>query len=228
MLSRIRLGALARTARATNFVRDLADGWRAFTEHAWVWVLTLWISLFFLVTYAPFFVLGPYVAKSSMGGAPAWATVLTGEAVGALLGGIVALRFQPNRAFLTIGPLLAVNALQCGLLAVRAPFAAIAFAAALAGFAFSYGTVVYESALQLRIAPDKLSRVSAYDWMGSMACLPLGYALAGPVAGLIGISTTLWIGAAWIVATTAIVVALPEIRDFRLRDPVAAVPALSP
>ena len=33
---------------------------------------SLWISLYFLFTYAPFFVLGPYVAKHSMNGARSW------------------------------------------------------------------------------------------------------------------------------------------------------------
>ena len=76
----------------------MREGWQAFTEHTWVWLLTGWISLYFLVTYAPFFVLGPYVAKQSMGGAAAWTVVVTGEAVGALAGGLAGLRSaRPGR-----------------------------------------------------------------------------------------------------------------------------------
>ena len=67
-------------------LRDLREGWSAFTEHTWVWLLTVWISLYFLITYAPFFVLGPYVAKPSMDGASGWTMVVTGEAVGSLAG----------------------------------------------------------------------------------------------------------------------------------------------
>ena len=37
-----------------------------------------------------------------------------------------------------------------------------------------------------QIPPDKLSRVSAYDWMVSIGLLPLGYALAGPLAQALG------------------------------------------
>jgi len=98
----------------------------------------------------------------------------------------------------------------------------IAVAAALAGFAFSFGSIVWETALQRRIAPDKLARVSAYNWMGAMAFLPAGYALAGPVAAAIGISTSLWIGTLWIVFSTAVVLTVREVRDFRRRDPVPA------
>jgi hypothetical protein len=39
-------------------------------------------------------VLGPYLAKQDMGGAGAWAVVLTGEAIGSLLGGLAALRWR--------------------------------------------------------------------------------------------------------------------------------------
>src|SRR5207247_9001352 len=53
LLSRIRLQGRARTAAAPNFLRELREGWEAFTEHTWVWLLTVWIALYFLITYPP-------------------------------------------------------------------------------------------------------------------------------------------------------------------------------
>jgi hypothetical protein len=217
LLLQMRLPERARTAASPSVVRQLREGWSAFTEHTWVWLVTAWISLYFLITYAPFFVLGPYVASRSMHGATSWTIVVTGEAIGALLGGLVGLRWQPSRALAVIGPFFVVTALQCALLAVHAPVGAIAFAAALAGCAFSYGSLVWETCLQERIAPDRLSRVAAYNWMGAMAFLPAGYALAGPVAAAIGVSTSLWIGVAWIVLSTAAIMCVREVRDFRRR-----------
>jgi MFS family permease len=227
LLSRLRLPQRARTAAAPNFARELREGWHAFTEHTWVWLLTGWISLYFLITYAPFFVLGPYVAKANLGGAAAWAVIVTGEAIGSLAGGLVGLRLRPNRSLLVIGGLFALTAVQCVLLAVRGPVAVIAAAAALAGFAFSFGTVVWDTSLQERIPREKLSRVSAYNWMGAMAFLPAGYAIAGPVADAIGISTSLWIGAAWIVASTAAVLCVRDVRDFRAKSGSEAAAALA-
>jgi hypothetical protein len=113
------------------------------------------------------------------------------------------------------------------MLAVTAPFEVIAVAAALAGFAFSFGSIVWETALQRRIAPDKLARVSAYNWMGAMAFLPAGYAIAGPVAAAIGVSATLWIGAVWIVVSTVAVCAVPSVRDFRLQEAAPAQVAVA-
>jgi hypothetical protein len=51
--------------------------------------------------------------------------------------------------------------------------------------------------------------------MGAMIFLPAGYAIAGPVAERIGVSTSLWIGAAWIVVTTVAVLCVPSVRNFR-------------
>ena len=224
LLSRIRLSVRPRTTSTPNFVRELREGWQAFTEHTWVWLLTGWISLYFLITYAPFFVLGPYIAKNSLGGATSWAIVVTGEALGSLAGAVAGIRLRPRRTMVSIGALFTVTALQCVLLAAHAPALAIGAAAVLA---FSFGTVIWETALQQVIAPDKLSRVSAYNWMGAMVFLPAGYAVAGPVANVIGMSTTLWIGAIWIVVTTALVISVREVRDFRLQ-PAQAADELAP
>ena len=218
LLLQIRLPGRARTAVTPNFLRELREGWDAFTEQTWVWLLTLWISLYFLITYAPFFVLGPYIAKHHLGGAAGWAVVVTGEGIGALLGGVAGIRIRPRRTMLTIGGLFTVTALQSVLLAVYAPVALIGLAAALSGFAFSFGTVIWETSLQHTIPPEKLARVSAYNWMGAMAFLPAGYAIAGPVADAIGMSRTLVLGAVWIVLSTAAVLTVRSVRDFRLHD----------
>ena len=80
-----------------------------------------------------------------------------------------------------------LDSLQLVLLAEGAPFGAIAVAASIAGFAFAFGSVIYETALQRQIAPEKLSRVASFDWLVAMSVLPIGYALAGPIADAIGI-----------------------------------------
>ena len=105
LLSRIHLPGAARSTAAPNFARELREGWQAFTEHTWVWLLTLWISLYFLVTYAPFFVLGPYIAKNSLGGPEAWAIIVTGEALGALAGA------SSGSAYARAGRCVAIGAL---------------------------------------------------------------------------------------------------------------------
>jgi MFS family permease len=223
LLSSIRLPRRARSASAPNFLGELRDGWAAFTEHTWVWLITAWIALYFLITYAPFFVLGPYIAKHSLGGAGSWGVVVTGEGLGALGGALVGLRVRPTRPWVVVGVIFTLTAIQSILLAAHVSFVAIAVAAVIAGFSFSLGSVIYETGIQHEIAPEKLSRVSAYSWMCAMVFLPLGYALAGPIAAAVGMSAYLAFGAAWIVVTTLIVFAVPAVRNYRL--PAAAIAA---
>jgi predicted MFS family arabinose efflux permease len=223
LLFGIRLPARARAAVTPNFLAELRDGWRAWTEHTWVWLLSVWIAAYFLITYAPFFVLGPYIAKHDLGGAGAWGAVVTGEGIGALAGALVGLRVRPGRPWVVVGAIFALTSVQSILLAAHASFPLIAAAAVIAGFSFSLGSIIFETGVQRAIAPDKLSRVSAYSWMCAMVFLPLGYALAGPIAAAVGMSAYLVFGAVWSVVTTAVVFSVPAVRNYRL--PAAAMAA---
>jgi predicted MFS family arabinose efflux permease len=223
LLFGIRLPVRIRAAATPNFLAELRDGWRAWTEHTWVWVLNVWIAAYFLITYAPFFVLGPYIAKHDLGGAGAWGTVVSGEGIGALAGAFVGLRVKPGRPWVVVGAIFALTSVQSLLLAAHASFLLIAAAAVIAGFSFSLGSIIFETGVQRAIAPEKLSRVSAYSWMCAMVFLPLGYALAGPIAAAVGMSAYLVFGAVWIVVTTAVVFAVPAVRNYRL--PAAAMAA---
>jgi MFS family permease len=223
LLFGIRLPARARGTATPNFVAELRDGWRAWTEHTWVWLLNVWIAAYFLITYAPFFVLGPYIAKHDLGGAGAWGTVVTGEGLGALAGAFVGLRVRPPRPWIVVGAIFALTSVQSLLLAAHASYVLIAAAAVIAGFSVSLGSIIFETGVQRAIAPDKLSRVSAYSWMAAMVFLPLGYALAGPISAAVGMSAYLVFGAVWILTTTVLVVAVPAVRNYRL--PAAAMAA---
>ena len=225
LLSQINVTSIARAS--ASFFQELRDGWSAFVEQTWVWVLVLYVSLYFLITYAPFFVLGPYVAKHTMDGARSWAFVVTGEGVGALLGGVAGLRWRPRQPMVTTGLLLMVTAAQDLILAFHPTTALLTLTATGAGFAFALGSVVWDTTLQRKVAPEKLARVASYGWMGAMVFLPAGYALAGPIAMAIGLKTYLTISAAWIVASTLFVIRLRAVREVGLEEgsDAVAVPA---
>jgi MFS family permease len=223
LLSRIDVKSIARAG--AGFFQELRDGWGAFVEQTWVWVLVLYVSFYFLITYAPFFVLGPYVAKHSMNGASSWAFVVTGEGVGSLLGGLAGLRRRFRRPMVATALLLMLSAVQNLILAFHPTTALLAPAALCAGFAFALGSVVWDTTLQRKVAPEKLARVASYGWMGAMVFLPAGYALAGPIAMVIGVKAYLVIAAGWIVASSLFVIRLPAVREVEFEDGTDAVPA---
>jgi hypothetical protein len=64
---------------------------------------------------------------------------------------------------------------------------------------------------------DMLSRVYAYDALGSVALVPIGYAVAGPIADAIGVRATLWGAAAIGFGVTLAVLAVRDVRTLERR-----------
>jgi MFS family permease len=197
---------------AQSFLGDLRDGWREFASRTWVWVIVLSASLGNMLT-SVFVVLGALVAKESLGGAGAWAGILTALGVGSLVGGFVSLRVRVRHPLFFGSSLLGFLALPTALLALRAPVLVIAAGALLAGGGNMIFNALWETALQQHIPPAALSRVSAYDWFGSMAFAPIGLVVAGPAAVAFGVSSTLWMAAIGILATALLAVATPSVRQ---------------
>jgi MFS family permease len=222
LLSQLDVESIAKAG--AGFIRELKEGWSAFVEQTWVWVLVLYVSLYFLITYAPFFVLGPYVAHHSMDGAKSWFPVVIGEGVGALLGALAGLRWRPRLPMVTTGFFLMFSAVQDVVLAFHPTTVLLTPAAAGSGFAFALGSIVWDTTLQRSIPPEKLARVASYGWMGAMVFLPAGYALAGPISMLIGLKTYLLIAACWIVVSSLFVVRLPAVREVGRAEETDVVP----
>jgi MFS family permease len=112
------------------------------------------------------------------------------------------------------------NVVPIVLLALQLPWQTLVVAALATGFGNMLFNTLWETSLQQHIPPASLSRVSAYDWFGSLLCEPIGVALAGVVAAGIGMSQTLWIAAVVDLAAAAALVAAPSVRRLtRLDEP---------
>jgi hypothetical protein len=194
-----------------SFLSDLHDGWREFVARTWVWLIVVAASFGNMFT-AIFGVLAAVVAKEHLGGAFALTEILLGLAVGSLVGGFLSLRVHFRHPLYVGSALTAFLAVPTGLLALRAPALVVACGAFLAGTGNMVFNSLWETALQRHVAPVALSRVSAYDWFGSLAFQPVGLAIAGPLAAGLGTSTTLWIASAGSAATAAMLVATPSVR----------------
>ena len=195
-----------------RFFADLAAGWHEVRSRTWVWASICHFSVFQLVYLSSLTVLGPLVAKRSLGGAPAWALIATGAGVGTLIGNMVALRMRPSRPLVTAFSLTFATIPSLVLLAVAAPAPAIAATEIVAGAAIGLASALWETTLQQGVPAAALSRVSSYDWMGSIALKPLGLALVGPLADAIGVRATLLGAAALIAFITSVILTLPSIQ----------------
>jgi hypothetical protein len=164
-------------------------------------------------------VLGPVVADRELGGAGAWGAIAAAIGLGALMGSMAAVRIRPARPIFTVCLLLAGPALTATALALALPAPVIAVLGFVAGATEGFLEVVWLTALQERIPQESLSRVSSYDTLGSFVFMPIGFALAGPVADAAGVSATLLGMAVCAVATALVLASLPAVREVRRFEP---------
>jgi hypothetical protein len=214
-LFRVRAPALERSAERATFLDDLLHGWREFKSRTWLWTIVAQFSLMHLVAVAPFMALGAVIAKRSLGGAGAWSLILALFAAGTLVGSVLSLRIRARRPLVVATFWGSGVALPIMLLAMRLDALVIAGGAFVAGVGAAVFGALWSTTLQREVPREALSRVSAYDWFGSIATVPVGFALAGVVSGAIGVTTVLWIGAATVVVSSAVVLAVPDVRRVR-------------
>jgi MFS family permease len=194
-----------------SFLRELAAGWNAVRSLAWYWqnLIThaLWNFAF------PFFqVLGPIIAIHHLGGAGSWGFISGASGLGYVLGSVLVLRWKPRRPLVAGNLGLVLGAPPLLLLAVPTGTWPIAIALFVSSFGLAILNTLWSSVVQARVPEDVLSRVNSWDWLISLVINPAGLALAGPIALLVGIPTTLVIGAALIAIPNLLVCFLPSVR----------------
>jgi predicted MFS family arabinose efflux permease len=208
-----------------SVLSQLAHGWREFGSRTWLWMIVAWAATFNAISFAPFVVLGAVISHDHEGGAAAWGAILASFGAGSIVGGVIALRLRAHRPLVVATFGAAVFAIPVALIALSAPTALIAAAAGLAGIGLSIFGTLWETTLQREIPGDVLSRVSSYDWLGSIAFVPVGYVVAGSLASLLGARTTLLFAAAWALASCAAVLASRSVRGLTTSATSAPAPA---
>ncbi|MER7112003.1 MFS transporter [Streptomyces sp. NPDC000229] len=208
---------IAKREPGGGLLSDLREGWQEFAGRPWLWAIVAQFSVVVAVVGAAESVYGPLVAKDELGGARPWGLALAAFGAGTVGGALLAMRWKPRRMLL-VGTLCVFPlALPSAALAVPLPVGGLIAAMFVCGVSLEIFGVAWMTALHQEIPEDKLSRVSAYDWFGSTAMLPLSTALAGPAENLFGRSQALWGCAALVVLVTALVLLVPDVRNLTRR-----------
>ena len=187
--------AVHREPSGGGLVHELREGWRAFTSFRWIWATTLAATIWIGGFHASFSILGPVVAKSSLGGARGWALVLAAFSVGGVAGTFVATRVRPRRPMVVVTALFQPGTVFVAMLSLPASLPWMVVSAVGLGVSFSVIGVLWDTLLQTHIPREMLSRVASYDALGSLAAIPIATAVIGSVAAAIGVRATLEIAA---------------------------------
>lgn len=209
----------ARLAVIRSALDDLRDGWAEFHGRAWLVITTIQFTLFNLLTWGPFLLLGPVLCRDYLGGAGAWGAVIACYGAGSVLGSLLALGRRPRRPVVAATAATLGYGLPCALLALHAPVAGVAAGALAAGTGSALAGTFSAATEQQQLPAGVLARVSAFQMVAAFSLGPLAFAAAGPVAALLGARAVLGFGAAWSTMSCAVVLALPAIRAVRAPPP---------
>jgi MFS family permease len=207
-----------------RFTARLRAGWREVRARPWLtWGLAA-MAAYHVFVLPAVFALGPALAAQELSGASSWAAIIACLGVGTVTGNLIALRLRLRRPVLVAAVALIGACTQAAIIGSGVGTAGIAALMVLAGIAVSLFFTLWDTSIQEQVPPHAVSRVSSYDFTVSLGLMPLGMALAGPVAGELGLHTTL-VAMSAAGATVALAwLAVPDVRRVRRAAPAVAAP----
>jgi predicted MFS family arabinose efflux permease len=235
-LARMRLGAEPAVASPGGdavpaghepFLAGLRRGWYEVRSRRWLtWGLVA-MSTYHVFVLPAVFVLGPALAAQQLNGASSWAAIVASFGIGGVLGNVLALRLPLRRPVFTAALALVGASTQAAIIGSGLGTAGIAGLELLAGVCVALFFTLWDLSIQEQIPAHAVSRVSAYDFSVSMGLMPLGMAMAGPIADTLGLQATLLgMSAVGLVGALAWL-AQPSVRHLR-RPPAVVPPTLVP
>jgi hypothetical protein len=211
LLIRLAVPPRADHVEPERFLDELRQGWGEFRRQTWIWTTIVFFGIGNFAG-ASYFVLGPLEMKEHYGGAGAWAAIVSASGAGAVLGGVLALRWRPRRPLLASCVAAIPFGFQTLAIGLQLPLWALLTNSAFAGACVALHITLWFTVFQREVPEAARSRVSSYDALGSFVLIPVGAALAGPVSAQIGTSATLIGAGAISIACSGIVIAQPSVR----------------
>jgi MFS family permease len=187
-----------------SVLHELRAGFREVASRPWVWVTISAFSITLMCFYATWMSLGPVVTRDVYGHVGLYGVFVALYGVGCLVGSLVAAVWRSLRPLRNTLLLAFLWPAMSIVLAIGIPRGLAGAWMVVAGVESGLFMVTWETALARHVPPAALSRVSSYDWMGSLALLPVGYIAAGPLASVFGARTVLGVGGAIGVVATSL------------------------
>ncbi len=202
----------------TSMLDDLKHGWKVFLSFRWIVAIVAAFGLIVMCWAAAENILGPLISLKNFSGAKSWSIVLSAEAVGYVVGSLLGMRIRPKYPMRFLMLMTLSVSVYIFSLARPQPLWVIAVCAFFWGITLDLWGAIWTTALQKEVPRDSLSRVSAFDGMGSLSLRPLGLAIAAPMANWLGLDHTLVILAILSGVVTLLTLAVPQVWKMQFSE----------
>ena len=197
----------------TTVLAELREGWSQVRSRTWVWAIILVFSIGVFTGFGPYMTLGATISIDHWDTRAVYGILASVMGAGTIVGALIGFRWRPRHPMRT-GMLLALPwPVSFGAFALGLPVPLLVVIAFGAGVGVMLFGIFWETALAERVPPHVLSRVTAYDWMGSLALLPIGYVLAGPLGEALGASDVVAVGSAIALAALLCAFLVKDVRQ---------------
>jgi MFS family permease len=209
-----------------GFAERLRTGWREVRGRPWLASGLGAMAAYHVFVLPAVLILGPTLARADLDGASSWAIIVACFGAGTIAGNLVAMRLEVRRPVLLTAIALVGAATQAAIIGSGLGTAGIALLEIPAGVAVSLFFTFWDTNIQQQVPPQAVSRVSSYDFAVSLGLMPLGMAVAGPIAAAVGVQQTL-VGMSAVGTLAALAwLAVPDVRRVRRPGAAAAPPAV--
>lgn len=218
LLLPVRVSRRAPDGEAPSTLSELREGWDFFRRTTWLWAVVLGFACLNAIHNGAWFVLGPVVAEDTIG-RQGWGYVLSAEAAGLFVMGLIFLKVRLERPLLWGMAAISAMGVPMIVLGVEPHLLALMVAAFVAGLGVEVFSLGWNLAMHENVEERMQSRAWSYDALGSFVAMPIGQLSFGPLGAAFGHRNVLVASGVAYIAICALVLCSRSVRALPRAEP---------
>jgi len=207
------------TSPKSSFVTEVREGLRVVWYYKWITAMIIMATFQLMMVVGVEMVLLPVITKRDFGTAAVYATAAALFSLGGVISAIISIKSKTKRPGTVSVVVWGLFIFAPLVLAFPSSRELIFLAYFIAGFSVGPWEAFWNTQVQREVPTEYQARVFSIDFMGTVGLLPLGMALAGPMADLFG-ERQLLIGVAiFHLLICAVVLLVPGVREMKSTRP---------
>ena len=170
----------------SSFLTEVREGLRVVWYYKWITAMIIMATFQLMMVVGVEMVLLPVITKRDFGTAAVYATAAALFSLGGVISAIISIKSKTKRPGTVSVVVWGLFIFAPLVLAFPSSKELIFLAYFLAGFSVGPWEAFWNTQVQREVPAEYQARVFSIDYMGTVGLLPLGMALAGPMANLFG------------------------------------------